>query len=166
MHPDGTFLYVTNHQSDNISVVDLDLGAVTRTIEQVDSATRLSVLDEPCGVAFSPTLPRAYVTLSQPNRLAVIDTDEHTIHALIDLPGEDPRAVVVSPDGERVFVAAFESGNHTEIELPGESDIDKGAMYWWYTFLNFIIGAGEGEIDFVGDTPASPIRTLPTTTSS
>jgi YVTN family beta-propeller protein len=160
--PDGRMLYVTNYQSDSVSAVDLVLGATTAVIQQIDPQTRLSVLDEPCGVVFSPAQPRAYVTLSQPNRVAVIDTRTHTIERIVSVPGEDPRAVAVSADGRYVFVAAFESGNHTEVELDGEDDIDQSKRYWWYTFLNFIAGSlsMEGVIDFVGS-PGSPDPTAP-----
>lgn len=134
--PDGRTLYVTNHLSDNISVVDVKKWRVKATIEQIASDSRLSILDEPCGVAFSPTKPLAFVTLSQPNRLAVIETETHSVVALVDLPGEDPRALRVSPDGRHVFVAAFASGNRTEIEVDDEETGYQAAGNWWDAFMN------------------------------
>ena len=44
---------------------------------------------EPCGIAFSPTEPKAFVTLSQPNRVAVIDTTTHPVTGLAERPGKD-----------------------------------------------------------------------------
>lgn len=139
--PDGRTLYVANHLSDTVSVVDVKKWQVVATIQQIDPTTRLSVLDEPCGVAFSPTQTRAFVTLSQPNRLAVIDTTTHTVEKILDIGGEDPRAVAVSADGSNVFVAAFESGNQTEVEVPQEEETYQSGQFWWYNFLTLIVNA-------------------------
>lgn len=139
--PDGRTLYVTNHLSDNISVVDVKKWVVKATIEDVDPATRLSVLDEPCGVVFSPVQPRAFVTLSQPNQVAVIDTTTHSVLDLIDIDGEDPRALAVSPDGRYVFVAAFASGNQTEVDVVGEEIFYEAPGSWWQNFIALIVQA-------------------------
>ncbi|MEC7582964.1 MAG: cytochrome c peroxidase [Planctomycetota bacterium] len=158
--PDGRTLYVTNHLSDSISVIDAKRWQVVDTIQRIDPATRLSELDEPCGVAFSPTEPLAFVTLSQPNRLAVIDTATHTIERILDIGGEDPRAVTVSADGSTVFVAAFESGNQTEVEIDSEEVIYGNGEFWWHSFLELVAtiagGTSGGEIS----TPA-PGANLP-----
>lgn len=137
--PDGRTLYVTNHLSDTISVIDVQGWQVVSTVQQINPTTRLSRLDEPCGVAFSPTEERAFVTLSQPNRLAVIDTSTHSVERMIDIGGEDPRAVAVSADGQKVFVAAFESGNQTEVEVPEEEAVYRSGPFWWYSFLELIV---------------------------
>ena len=139
--PDGRTLYVTNHLSDSVSVVDVKSWQVTHTIQQVDADTRLSRLDEPCGVAFSPNQPRAFVTLSQPNRVAVVDTSDHSILDLVEIPGEDPRALRVSPDGKYLFVAAFASGNRTEVEVKDEDLLYEAPDNWWRSFMQRIRGA-------------------------
>ena len=135
MSPNGSELYVTNHLSDSVSVVDVQRGIVTGVIQQVDPDTRLSILDEPCGVAFSPTAHRAYVTASESNRLAVIDTESQTVIDWVDISAEDPRAVDVSHDGRFIYVAAFESGNATEIMLESTLDLPKSGPLWWYGYL-------------------------------
>jgi len=97
--------WVVNHLSDSISIVDLASGRVVRT---------LAVGDEPADVVFAGTPARAIVTLSQPNRLLVLDAAAPGAPlANLLLQGEDPRALAVSPDGARVIAAIFESGNHT-----------------------------------------------------
>lgn len=138
--PDGQVLYVTDHLSDSITVIDSNSREAVAVIQQVDPATRLSVLDEPCGVAFSPTKREAYVTLGQPNRVAVVDTTNHTIKKMLPIPAEEPRAVSVSPDGAWIYVAALESGNRTEIGLTGEGDIQQSnnPLVWAWNFLQFI----------------------------
>lgn len=138
--PDGKVLYVTDHLSDSITVIDSNSRQALAVIQQIDPDTRLSVLDEPCGVAFSPTKQEAYVTLGQPNQVVVIDTNTHTIKKLLPIPGEEPRAVSVSPDGAWIYVAALESGNRTEIGLTGEGDIQQSnnPLLWAWNFLQFI----------------------------
>ena len=149
--PDGGILYVTDHLSDSITVIDSATREPLAVIQQVDPNTRLSVLDEPCGVAFSPTKPEAYVTLGQPNQLAVVDTTTHTIKAILSLPAEEPRAVTVSPDGAWIYVAALESGNRTEIRLTGEPAIAPGSnpLVWAWNFLQFILFNATSEEEIV-----------------
>ncbi len=156
--PDGGVLYVTDHLSDSITVIDSATREPLAVIQQVDPDTRVAVLDEPCGVAFSPTKPEAYVTLGQPNQLAVIDTTNHTIKKILPLQGEEPRAVTVSPDGAWVYVAALESGNRTEVLLSGEGKIDDSdPLLWAWNYLQFIISSFLEEEEIVQiDDPAYP----------
>ena len=100
-----TEVWVANHISDSISIVDLDQGLVTGT---------LFPGDEPTDVAFSNG--RAFVVCSQENRVAVYDLSNlAATPRSIAIDGEDPRAAAVSPDGATVYVAIFESGNATTL---------------------------------------------------
>lgn len=97
--------WVVNHISDSVSIVDLKLGAVVRT---------LLVGDEPTDVAFAAG--RAWVICSQLDAIDVFDL------ASLDAPpqrlplqGQDPRAAAVSSDGAALYVAFFESGNATTV---------------------------------------------------
>lgn len=141
--PNGQVLYVTDHLSDSVTVIDSHTRKTLAVIQQIDPDTRLSQLDEPCGVAFSPTKPEAYVTLGQPNQVAIIDTTNHTIKTLLSIPAEEPRAIRVSPDGGSIYVAALESGNRTEIRLKGEEDNgfsnETDPLLWAWTWLQFIL---------------------------
>src|SRR5262249_12116054 len=59
---------------------------------------------------------RAFVTLSQLNEVLVLDpTDPAAAGIVIPIQGEDPRALAASADGTKVFVAIFESGNHSTV---------------------------------------------------
>lgn len=101
-------VWVVNHISDSISIVDLNLGVVTRTLQTED---------EPADVVFANG--RAFVTCSQVNKILVFDlSDLSAAPQEIEVLGEDPRALAVSPDGRRVYAAIFESGNATTI-IPG-----------------------------------------------
>jgi DNA-binding beta-propeller fold protein YncE len=97
--------WVVNHVSDSISIVDLAGRRVVRT---------LRTADEPADVAFAGD--RAFVVCSQANLVEVrdlLDLDAPPI--ALPIAGEDPRAAALSPDGAKVYVAVFESGNRTTI---------------------------------------------------
>jgi YVTN family beta-propeller protein len=99
--------WVVNHISDSISIVDLPSGRVTRTI---------TVGDEPADVVFAGNPTRAFVTLSQLNRVLVLDPANPAAPGTnVAIQGEDPRSLAVSPDGTRVYAAIFESGNHSTL---------------------------------------------------
>lgn len=100
-------VWVVNHISDSVSIVDLATMRVVAT---------LATDDEPCDVVFAGSPQRAFVSCSQANTVLVFDpTNLATPPTRIPLLAEDPRAMAVSADGSRVFVAAFESGNRTTI---------------------------------------------------
>ncbi len=107
----STEVWVANHVSDSVSVVDLVTMNVVKTLKGVN-ALNGKALDEPCDIAFAGTPQRAFVTFSQSNVVAVWDLanlDAAPTQVVID--AEDPRSLAVSPDGETVYAAAFESGN-------------------------------------------------------
>ncbi len=103
----NTEAWVVNHISDSISVVDLTTMHVVRTIKTAD---------EPADVVFAGIPERAFVTCSQANLIQVFDpADPSSPLTEIQIEGEDPRALAVSPDGMTVYAAIFESGNATTI---------------------------------------------------
>ena len=66
--PDGKEIWVTNHVSDSVSVIDSDPQSVTylyvvATVQDFDPLTRATRFDEPVGVAFASN-EKAYVALS------------------------------------------------------------------------------------------------------
>jgi DNA-binding beta-propeller fold protein YncE len=100
-------VWVVNHVSDSISVVSLAARNVVAT---------LRTQDEPADVVFAGSPLRAYVSCSQANSLQVFDPLSLAAAPLtIPIVGEDPRALAVSPDGSRVYVAIYESGNSTTV---------------------------------------------------
>lgn len=107
-------VFVVNHISDSISVVSRNGLAVVQTIQEFDD-DGVTRMDEPVGIAFaSPT--RAFVTLDQPNQVLTLDIDANGRASIaperLAITAQAPRAIVAA--GDRVFVAAFESGNQTE----------------------------------------------------
>ncbi|MBD8525605.1 YncE family protein [Pseudomarimonas arenosa] len=104
-------LWVVNHLSDSISIIDVASRQVTRT---------LPTGDEPFDVVFANG--RAFVSCSQINQVWVYQLDDLTLApTVIKVAGEDPRGLAVSADGSEVAVAIFESGNASTV-LPGGFD--------------------------------------------
>jgi len=100
-------LWVVNHISDSVSVVDLDLGAVVHT---------LRTEDEPNDVVFAGDPQRAFVSCGQTNVILVFDAANPTANPQrVPVLAEKPRMLAVSPDGATVYAAMFESGNSTTI---------------------------------------------------
>ncbi len=129
-------VWVVNHLSDSVSVVDVAASPprVVRT---------LLVGDEPRDVVFAGTpqagvFPRAFVTTARrgqnlPGSVSPLLTTEGTPRALvfvfdaanlgttltgapievIELFADTPRALAATPDGSTVYAAAFHSGNQT-----------------------------------------------------
>ncbi len=96
--------WVVNELSDSISVVSIMRGIVTDTI---------NVKDEPADVVFAGGL--AFVSVSGNNEVRVFDATTHAWTRTIPLLGQRPRALAVSADGAKVFVAFAESGNRTTL---------------------------------------------------
>ncbi|MCI0634421.1 MAG: hypothetical protein L0206_10985, partial [Actinobacteria bacterium] len=95
--------WVVNHISDSVSIVDLDSGPVTATL-----ATR----DEPADVVFAGDPERAFISCSQVNEVLVYDVgDLSAAPQVVEIFGEDPRAMAVGANESEVYVAVFESGN-------------------------------------------------------
>ncbi len=107
LHPDRPELWVVNHLSDSVSIVDLDAGVVTRTLD---------VGDEPTDVAFAAG--RAFVSIQGEDRIVVLDADTRDHVAALDVFGDDPQALAVSDDGQRVYAVVLRSGNRTTIMSP------------------------------------------------
>jgi YVTN family beta-propeller protein len=104
---DNREVWVVNHVSDSISVIDLGRRSVVATI---------ATDDEPTDVVFAGAPQQAWVSCSQVNAVYVFDPANLAARpARIAIQGEDPRALAVSPDGSRVYVAVFESGNASTI---------------------------------------------------
>ncbi|MBY0111354.1 MAG: hypothetical protein K2Y21_00925 [Phycisphaerales bacterium] len=119
----ATEVWVVNHISDSISVVDLATKRVVRTI---------STKDEPCDVVFAGTPQRAFVTCSSAKVVQVFDPADTTpggvVLSEIAIKGEAPRSMGVSPDGSKVYAAIFESGNGSTVLGGGAQSIPGGMV--------------------------------------
>ncbi|MCY3885308.1 MAG: carbohydrate binding domain-containing protein [Gammaproteobacteria bacterium] len=124
--PDGKEIWVANHISDTISVIDSDPESlfyhqVVATIQDVNTETLQTNFDEPVGIAFASQF-KAYVALGPSNRIAVIDVASRSVRGHLEINAQDPRAVVVR--NGFLYVIAFESGNTTQLSGCYPQDID------------------------------------------
>ena len=106
-------VWVVDHLSDDVAIVDVAAGNVVRT---------LRVGDEPTDVVFAKTSSApgasrvAFVCLSAEDRVKAFDpVTLAPAGSPIPVFSDDPRALALSPDSTQVYVAAFESGNKTTV---------------------------------------------------
>lgn len=126
IRPDGREVWVSNHVSDSVSVIDNDAASptylqVVATIQQFDPQTKATTFDEPIGIAFAGN-EKAYVALSSENQIAVVDVATREVMKRLRIPAQDPRAIVVR--GDRLFVVPFESNNKTQLSGGSKDKID------------------------------------------
>jgi YVTN family beta-propeller protein len=113
----NTEAWVIDQVSDEISIVDLTNKVVTRSV-----ATE----NEPADVVFAGSPQRAFVSCAERESIQVFDpANLGTAPTEVLLKGEQPRALAVSPDGNTVYCAFFESGNRTTV-IPGNPFIASG----------------------------------------
>jgi len=101
----NTECWVVNQISDSVSIVDLAGRRIVRT---------LACDDEPADVVFANN--RAFVSCSQANTVLVFDLGNlGGAPTRLEIVGEHPRALAVSPDGTKVYAAIFHSGNSSTV---------------------------------------------------
>ena len=103
VRPSTNEVWVVNHLSDTVSVVDASTRAIIDTI---------AVGDEPTDVAFASG--KAFVTLAgNQDRVKVYNATTRALIATLDIFGDDPRALAVNAAGTEVYAVVLESGNQT-----------------------------------------------------
>jgi YVTN family beta-propeller protein len=88
------FAYITNGDSNNVSVIDTVTNKVTATI---------SVGSNPMGVAISQDGAKAYVGNANSNNVSIIDTATNNLIASVQV-GNSPQGIAVSSDGKNVYI--------------------------------------------------------------
>jgi YVTN family beta-propeller protein len=126
IRPDGKEVWVSNHVSDSVSVIDNDPKSPTylhviATVQEFDSKTKATSFDEPVGIAFASN-DKVYVALSSENQIAVINVATRIIDKRLTIAAQDPRAIVVR--GDRLYVIPFESNNKTQLSGGSAEKID------------------------------------------
>ncbi|MBL4659726.1 MAG: hypothetical protein JKY19_05175 [Alcanivoracaceae bacterium] len=111
---DNNEVWVVNHISDSVTIIDFENKRVKSTLQTAD---------EPFDVVFANN--KAFVSCSQVNQILVYDTNNlNNTPVIIDVMAEDPRAMTVNTDGTKVYVASFESGNKSTILTGGIDEFD------------------------------------------
>lgn len=126
IRPDGSELWVANHVSDSVSIIDISPDSLTRfqivhTLQDFDQKTKATRFDEPVGIVFANN-QKAYVSLSSENEIAVIDVKSRSIDKRLRIKAQDPRGMVVR--NGRLYVIPFESNNQTQLSGGKKEDID------------------------------------------
>ena len=126
VRPDGREVWVANHVSDSVSVIDADPSSasfhqVIATVQDIDPETFSTRFDEPVGIAFANDA-KAYVALSTSNRIAIVDVATRAVTGHLPIQAQDPRAIAVQ--GDRLYVIPFESGNQTQLSGCFAANID------------------------------------------
>jgi YVTN family beta-propeller protein len=117
VRPDGREVWVANHVSDSVSVIDNDRESPTylnviATVQDIDAREKSTRFDEPVGIAFASN-EKAYVALSSENTIAVINVATRQVQKRLSITAQDPRAIVVR--GGLLYVIPFESNNQTQL---------------------------------------------------
>ena len=127
LRPGSDEIWVANHISDSISVVNIDgespyFHQVVATVQTLQDESVVTEFDEPTGIAFSSDGRKAYVTLGPDNRVAVVNAEQRTLRRYLKVRAQDPRAIAVR--GWLLYVVAFESGNTSQLSGCNPNDID------------------------------------------
>ncbi|HYC01398.1 MAG TPA: hypothetical protein VEC57_19855 [Candidatus Limnocylindrales bacterium] len=131
-----TEAWVVNHLSDSVSIVEVD--AADLTASRVKHT--LLVGDEPRDIVFGGSVTKAFITTARrgqnlPEAIDPAFSEDSIPRALVwafhaenvgagiggtplavlELFGDTPRALAVTPDGSTVYAAVFHSGNNTSV---------------------------------------------------
>src|SRR5262249_45144618 len=103
----NTEVWVVNHVSDDVSVVDLATGNVRATLRGGD---------EPNDVAFAGSPEEAYVSVGREDAVKIYNPASlGTPPVVVPVVGRKPRTLVTNAARTKGFVAIYESGNRTSI---------------------------------------------------
>ncbi|MFA6055317.1 MAG: YncE family protein [Thermodesulfovibrionales bacterium] len=131
-------VYVTNEESNNVSVLNRQTGDVVAAV---------MVGKKPRGIAVSlrRERPRVYVANSDSDSISVIDPTTNKVEVEIPIRfGRAPEGITVvriSPDRELIFTANYASDNVSVIDASTYQEIDK-------------INTGDGPVAITADPPA------------
>jgi YVTN family beta-propeller protein len=134
-------IYVTNEESDNVSVINRQTGEIVAII---------MVGKRPRGIAVSQgkERQRVYVTNSGSNSISVIDPTTNRVEVEIPVRfGKEPEGIAVArvtPDKELIFVTNYGSNNVSIIDASTYQEFDR-------------VNVGDGPIAIAADPPVDTL---------
>lgn len=148
--PNGTKAYVTNQNSNSVSVIDTATDKVITT---------LSVGFKPYFIAITPDGTKAYVTNYNSGSVSVIDALEDKVVDVITV-GSKPYFIAVMPDGTKTYVVNSFSNSVSVIDT--ESDEVIGSIKVSDT-PTFIVITSDGTRAYVVNSFSNAISVIDTT---
>ena len=99
-------MYITNYNSNNVSVID---------VASQTEKKRIEVGEGPAGLAIAPSGKYAYVANHKGNSISILDLKTEKVIGLLNLTGS-PWGIAFTHNGQYAFVAEFEN------TLPAQRD--------------------------------------------
>ena len=93
-------LYVVNHDSNTMTVINSETYAVVKTVAAGYG---------PNGIAYNPTNNLIYIAARNSNKVRVIRASNYTLFKTISV-GSQPNGIAVNPTTNRIYVANYGSG--------------------------------------------------------
>jgi len=106
LNPNSNRIYVPNHHTPTVSVIDGASNTVVATV---------AVGSNPCGVAVNPNTNRIYVANWDSGSVSVIDGASNTVVATV-AGGTNPYGVANNPNSNRIYVANLNSANVSVVD--------------------------------------------------
>ena len=100
------YAYITNTDSNTVSIIDTTTNTVTATV---------NVGSYPFGVAVNPVGTKIYVPNEGSNDVSIIDTATNTVTATVKV-GFGPHGAAVNPEGTKVYVTNYGDNNVSVID--------------------------------------------------
>lgn len=160
LHPKKPLVYVTNMQSNSVSVIDLN---TEKTIKIIPCGLTTESID------ITPDGSEVWVTNKKGNTITVIDTSSNTV--LDTLPtGNEPLKIKFSIDGKYALVANANDGSIsvydryskeqvTNINIPGKHALVERILYHTPRPVNILMHPN-GTYAFIANSNASKIEVI------
>lgn len=147
-------LYVTNHMSNSVSVIDLRAGRILTTIP---------VGAGPMAMAVTPDRQHVYVANHLGGSVSVISTASNMVEQTIEIPGlygrSAPLGIAITPEGGKLYVSSSSDGIVTVIETGSHRIIKRISEAYDWALRNlavspdgsfvYALGAGDNKISVI-----------------
>jgi YVTN family beta-propeller protein len=157
---DGKNILVTNEADENITVHDIETGALVKTIDVREYGNR------PRGIKMAPDGKSYVASIEYGNKLVILDSEYNVVKAVST--GDVPYGLSFDRDGKRLFVAlskgqAIQVFDTSTYEPIGQ--IKTGKRCWHFTFTpddrHILIACGRSdEIVVIDVEKLEPIKRI------
>jgi YVTN family beta-propeller protein len=157
--PCAVLAYISNADSNTVSVIDTSNNTVVATI---------AVGNSPFGVAINPDGTRAYVANAFSSDISVIDTSNNTVIATVAL-ANTPYGVAITPDGTRAYVtnpvsnsvSVIDTSNNTVVATIAVGSIPYGVAITPDGSRAYITNNQEDSVSVIDTSTNTVVATVP-----